>query len=220
MLAWLASRSDHIPARINPQEPTRRGRVSVTVKRLATGWTVRGSNSGGGQARPDRPWGPFSLLYRVPGLSRGWSGWVVALTTHPQLAPRLKKEQSYTSTPVWAFVPFIGWTLPLTLRTRLVAVWNSKSVRDTWWKISTNSPPVQSRLLSPCKRSYSGSLRVPYRRVMYWLVERQKTLILQFIMHNSVFIIHPKSTETNYNMIKKWSKQFATGKNISKMRGW
>jgi hypothetical protein len=27
----------------------------------------------------------------------------VALTTHPHLAPRLKKE-SYTSTPLWAFV--------------------------------------------------------------------------------------------------------------------
>jgi hypothetical protein len=34
--------------------------------RLATGWTVRGSNSGGGEifrTCPDRPWGPSSLLY-------------------------------------------------------------------------------------------------------------------------------------------------------------
>jgi hypothetical protein len=33
---------------------------------LATGWTVRGSNTGGGEifrTRPDRPWGPPSLLY-------------------------------------------------------------------------------------------------------------------------------------------------------------
>jgi hypothetical protein len=32
----------------------------------ATGWTVRGSNSGRGEifrSRPDRPWGPPSLLY-------------------------------------------------------------------------------------------------------------------------------------------------------------
>jgi hypothetical protein len=28
----------------------------------------------------------------------------VALTTHPHLAPRLKKEWSYTSIPLWAFV--------------------------------------------------------------------------------------------------------------------
>jgi len=32
----------------------------------ATGWTVRGSNTGGGEifrTLPDRPWGPPSLLY-------------------------------------------------------------------------------------------------------------------------------------------------------------
>jgi hypothetical protein len=33
---------------------------------MATGWTVRGSNPGGGENYricPDRPWGPPSLLY-------------------------------------------------------------------------------------------------------------------------------------------------------------
>jgi hypothetical protein len=33
---------------------------------MATGWIVRGSNSGGGEIfrnRPDRPWGPPSHLY-------------------------------------------------------------------------------------------------------------------------------------------------------------
>ena len=38
-----------------------------SVERLATGWTVRGSNPGGGveifRTRPYRPWGPPSLLY-------------------------------------------------------------------------------------------------------------------------------------------------------------
>jgi len=36
--------------------------------RLATGWTVRGSNNGGGQifpTRPDQHWGPPSLLYNA-----------------------------------------------------------------------------------------------------------------------------------------------------------
>jgi hypothetical protein len=49
-------------------------RVAQSVQRLATGWTVRGSNPGGGEifyTCPDRPWGPPSLLcnwYRVfPG---------------------------------------------------------------------------------------------------------------------------------------------------------
>jgi hypothetical protein len=42
------------------------GRVAQSVYRLATGWTVRGSNPGGGEifrTCPDRPWGPPSLLY-------------------------------------------------------------------------------------------------------------------------------------------------------------
>ena len=32
---------------------------------IATDWTVRGSNPGGARfsVRPDRPWGPHSLLY-------------------------------------------------------------------------------------------------------------------------------------------------------------
>ena len=42
------------------------GRVAQSVLRLATGWTVRGSNPGGGEILrtcPDRHWGPASLLY-------------------------------------------------------------------------------------------------------------------------------------------------------------
>ena len=41
--------------------------ISQSVELLATGWTVRGSNPGGGgeifRTPPDRPWGPPSLLY-------------------------------------------------------------------------------------------------------------------------------------------------------------
>jgi hypothetical protein len=42
------------------------GRVAQSVYRLATGWTFRESNPGGGyifRTRPDRPWGQPSLLY-------------------------------------------------------------------------------------------------------------------------------------------------------------
>jgi hypothetical protein len=42
------------------------GRVPQSVERMAAGWTVRGSNSGGAEISrtcPDRPWGPPSLLY-------------------------------------------------------------------------------------------------------------------------------------------------------------
>jgi hypothetical protein len=69
--------------------------VTSDVFRLATGWTVRGSYSSGGEifrTRPGRPWGPPSLLcnkYRVsfPGVKRPGRG-----VDHPPLAPRLKKE--------------------------------------------------------------------------------------------------------------------------------
>jgi hypothetical protein len=40
--------------------------IAQSVQLLATGWTVRGSNPGGGEifcTRPHRPWGPPSLLY-------------------------------------------------------------------------------------------------------------------------------------------------------------
>ena len=49
-------------------------------------------------SRPDL--GPTQIPTQwVPGLSRGQSDRGVALTTHPHLEPRLRKEESYTSTP-------------------------------------------------------------------------------------------------------------------------
>jgi hypothetical protein len=65
-------------------------------KRLATGWTDRGSNPGRGEifrTRPDRPWGPPSLLYNgyrvFPGV---YGGRGVTLTPHPFLVPLVVKE--------------------------------------------------------------------------------------------------------------------------------
>jgi len=40
--------------------------ISQSVQRLATKWTIRGSNPGEAEifrTLPDRPWVPFSLLY-------------------------------------------------------------------------------------------------------------------------------------------------------------
>jgi hypothetical protein len=45
--------------------------LAQSLQRLATGWTVRGSNPGGGgifRTRPDRPWGSSSLLYNGYGV--------------------------------------------------------------------------------------------------------------------------------------------------------
>ena len=56
--------------------------IAQSVYRLAMGWTVWGSNPGGGEiflTRPDRPWGPPSLLYNgyrvsLPGVKRQGRG--------------------------------------------------------------------------------------------------------------------------------------------------
>jgi hypothetical protein len=63
---------------------------------MATGWTVRGSNPGGGEIfrnYPNRSWGPPSLLYNgyrmFPGLENGRG---VKLTPHPLLVSRSRNR--------------------------------------------------------------------------------------------------------------------------------
>jgi hypothetical protein len=67
-------------------------------KPLATGWKVRGSNPGGGRNFSQRALGakqpPVQCL--TDFFLEGKSGRRVALTNHPHLALRLKKEYSYT----------------------------------------------------------------------------------------------------------------------------
>ena len=77
-------------------------RVAQSVQRLATGWTDRGSNPGGGESFrtcPERPWGPPSLLcdgYRVfPGSKERLGR---DADPSPPSRALVKKEQSYTST--------------------------------------------------------------------------------------------------------------------------
>ena len=48
--------------------------IAQSVYRLATAWTVRGSNPGGGEIFricPERPWGPLILLYNAYGAFPG-----------------------------------------------------------------------------------------------------------------------------------------------------
>jgi hypothetical protein len=72
------------------------GRVAETLKRLVTGWKVRGTNPSEGEifrTCPDRLWGPPSLLYNAYWVSTGVeSGRSVTLTPHPFYCPGLKKQ--------------------------------------------------------------------------------------------------------------------------------
>jgi len=73
------------------------------------GWTVRGSNRGGGEifrTCPDRPWGQPSLLYNgywlLPGVKccRG-----MALNPHPLLVPWSRNNRAIPLFPLWAVRP-------------------------------------------------------------------------------------------------------------------
>jgi hypothetical protein len=74
--------------------------IAQSVQRLATGCTVRGSNpSGGGEIFQTGP-GAHPASYTIgtesfPGVKRPGRG----VDHTPQLAPRLRKEYSYISTP-------------------------------------------------------------------------------------------------------------------------
>ena len=72
---------------------------------------------------PSRPaLGPTQPpIQRVPGLSRGQSGRGVALTTHPHLAPMLRKSTAIHLFHFWAFVACfrVNYTFNFTF----IAVW-------------------------------------------------------------------------------------------------
>jgi len=82
------------------------GPVAQSVQWLATGWTVRGSNPGGGQilrSCPDRPWGPPSLLcngYRVfPGSKERPGRDAKPPPPHPSNAEVLERVEPYLYSP-------------------------------------------------------------------------------------------------------------------------
>jgi hypothetical protein len=92
-------------------------RTALSVQRLATSWTVRGSNLGGSEiisTRPHRPWGQPSLLwngYRVsfPGVNRPGRG-----VNHvpPSSADVKEIVELYLHTPSGSLWPLPGRTLP------------------------------------------------------------------------------------------------------------
>ena len=79
------------------------GRVAQSVQRLATSWTVWGSNPGGGEifrTCPDRPWGPPSLLQNGYRVFAGCKKRPVRdADPSPTSSAVVKEGQSYTSPP-------------------------------------------------------------------------------------------------------------------------
>ena len=92
------------------------GRVTQSVLRQTTDWTVRGWNPGGARfsAHPYRPWDPPSLLnngYRVfPG---GKVGRGLLLTSHHLLVPWSWKSRATHLPTLWATTGPVTGTLKL-----------------------------------------------------------------------------------------------------------
>jgi hypothetical protein len=70
----LCAISQSSPTLLPNLQPNLGARIAQLVQRLATGWTVRGLNPGGGEifrTFPDRIWGPPCFLYNgyrdIPG---------------------------------------------------------------------------------------------------------------------------------------------------------
>jgi hypothetical protein len=104
--------------------------IAQSVWRLATSWTVRGSNSVGGEifrSRPDRSWGLVYNGYRVsfPGVKRPERG-----VDHPpwSSAEVKKRVELYLYAPSGPSWPVIGWTLPLLLLLLLLLRGGQKSL--------------------------------------------------------------------------------------------
>ena len=88
--------------------------------RLATGWTVRGSNHGDGEifrTRQDRPWGPPSLLHNghwvsFSGVNRLWRGFERPPLSRAEIKERV---ELYLYSPSGPSRPVARWTLLLLL---------------------------------------------------------------------------------------------------------
>jgi hypothetical protein len=85
------------------------------IQRLATGWTVRGSNPGGGEifrTRPDWPWGPPSLLYN--GYRAFPGGKAAEACCWPPTPFQCRGQERiqlylYPPPPLWAFWSVTGY---------------------------------------------------------------------------------------------------------------
>jgi hypothetical protein len=94
------------------------GRDSVVGTATRLGWTVCGSNPGGGEifrTCPDRPWGPTSLSYNwyrvIPG-GKAAGAWRWP-PTPPSSAEVKKRVEIYIYSPSVPSRQVIGWILTL-----------------------------------------------------------------------------------------------------------
>ena len=86
--------------------------LGVLYTYIATGWTVRGSNSGGAEnfsTRPDRPWDPPCLLYNgyqvaFLGVKRPGLGVNQPLPSSSEVKERVELDLYFLFGPSWLVI--------------------------------------------------------------------------------------------------------------------
>ena len=96
-------------------------RIAQSLKGLATGWTVRASNPGGGEIsliRPDRLWGPPSLLHNGYRVLSGSKAAGVGVDHPPLYSAKVKERvELYIYSPSGPSWTVLGRNLSLPLPT-------------------------------------------------------------------------------------------------------
>jgi hypothetical protein len=137
------------PPKFKPCPTVTMAGIDQSVKRLATGWTVRGSNPGEAEIffkRPDRPWGPPNLLYNgYRAFARGKAAEAWFWPPTPSSA-EVRKEYNYTSTPhLWALRGLLHGTFTFlpTMTPRVV----SRCSINLYWMYAIICKQFASRML-------------------------------------------------------------------------
>ena len=134
-ISWFSLKSDE-----NKRQVVRRYAQINYVSGVATGYGLDGpgiESRWGGKifcTRPDRPWGPRSLLYNVcrvfPG---GKTAGVWCWPPTPIWRRGWRKSSAIHLLPLWAFVACYSWALPLPLPLPFY-LWYWKSYRKIYWE--------------------------------------------------------------------------------------
>jgi hypothetical protein len=152
---------------------------------------VRGSNPGGGKifrTRPDRPWGPPSLLYDGYRVFRGGKAagaWRWPPTTSSaEVKERVGLYLHSPSGPLW---PVIGWPLPLPCIFYYFVPW-----------------PINAQLYFRIK--INGNNRKKRQLCIGWSKHKIKKKKLQY---NIIFLLHYGNNTNWYSVM--WQKPRCSG---------
>jgi hypothetical protein len=182
----------------------------ITIRYTSMG-TVRGSNPGGGEifrSRPDRPWGPPSLLYNgyrvsFPGVKRPGRG-----VDHPPSSSARVKErvELYLYSPSGPSWPVLGRILPLpyllaTLETFLFCT--LKVTGTACQRVEIQQKPTQW-----CLHEVFIGTEIYSQLRQQWLnmclLEFRNTLLRRYVNKRGLSTILRRATDTDFRSEFHW----------------